>query len=299
MSQKHSTSTLTSDGWIVPWLAAEGALAYTPESPPARDYSFQYGWVLPKVIASERKRHYYFGACHKSEADEVLQFWNEARAGQIGRVAVRLGRREAGTFTTPIAVYRQPVGWDKKLKYIFIQHGSYQVIEQQAQPLVDQGFVILWRGIETATEFRHLQFDIDQLSADQRRAWSLYCEAQWRILSDSATSFMAIHDSVVRCETGHLHTRTDISEKIAKECGLDLSEGGIGDVLWGSSLHGFSLEKWVAEKKFGPNWAAFRTPLDNIRITTFFAGESEVRVVDPSKLQLLETCGCKHHAVPF
>ena len=38
----------------MPWLAAEGPLAYTPESPPARDSLFQYGWVLPQVCKPHR-----------------------------------------------------------------------------------------------------------------------------------------------------------------------------------------------------------------------------------------------------
>jgi hypothetical protein len=36
-----------------------------------------------------------------------------------------------------------------------------------------------------------------------------------------------------------------------------------------------------------------RTPLTNIRITTFFAGEHEVRVLDPSHVELLAAIGCE------
>jgi hypothetical protein len=39
--------------------------------------------------------------------------------------------------------------------------------------------------------------------------------------------------------------------------------------------------------------AVCRTPLNNIRITTFFAGEHEVRVLDPSRVELLAAIGCK------
>jgi hypothetical protein len=299
MSRKYSTSTITSDGRLVPWLVAEGPLAYTPENPPSRDYYFQYGWVLPKVICSKNKRHYYFGACLKSEAEDVFKFRNAARAGRVDHVLTRFGTNAESNIAAPIAVYRHPIGWDKKPGYIFIQHGSYQVIEQQAQPLIDKGFVVLSRGIGTATEFKRLQFRFSRLTAGQSRAWRLYCKTQWRILSDSALSFMAVHDSVVRYETSHLHGRTFISEKVAGECGLDLAEGGIGNAIWENSLQGFSMQKWVAERKFGPNYAAFKTPLDNIRLTAFFADESEVRVVDPTKLELLETYGCKDCVVPL
>ena len=37
---KYSTSTVRQDGTIVPWLAASGPLANTPESPPPSDYWF-------------------------------------------------------------------------------------------------------------------------------------------------------------------------------------------------------------------------------------------------------------------
>jgi hypothetical protein len=49
----------------------------------------------------------------------------------------------------------------------------------------------------------------------------------------------------------------------------------------------------VSENKFGPHRVVCRTPLTNIRITTFFAGEHEVRVLDPSRVELLAAIGCE------
>jgi len=55
--RKFSTSTVAADGRLVPWLAASGPLSYTPEDPPASDYYFQYGWILPEILTpTERKR---------------------------------------------------------------------------------------------------------------------------------------------------------------------------------------------------------------------------------------------------
>ena len=70
------------DGRLVPWLAAGGELAYHPEAPPERDYLFQYGWGLPGVFAGDiaRRRHLYFGACHRDGAREVSRFWQAARS---------------------------------------------------------------------------------------------------------------------------------------------------------------------------------------------------------------------------
>ena len=49
--RRYSTSTLIDSVSCVPWLAAEGPLAYTPENPPATtDYFFQYSWILPEIF---------------------------------------------------------------------------------------------------------------------------------------------------------------------------------------------------------------------------------------------------------
>lgn len=72
----------------MPWLAAHGPLAYTPESPPATDYFFQYSWILPEIFdAKVNKRcHYYFGAPIRQSAARLFGFWRQARNGQIKRI---------------------------------------------------------------------------------------------------------------------------------------------------------------------------------------------------------------------
>ena len=152
---KHSSRTITASGALVPWLAAAGPLAYSPEDPPSRDYYFQYGWVLPDVLnpASDRKRHRFFGAGFKSDADELFAFWNNARAGDRTRLHLVRGR----------------------------------------------------------------------------------------------------------------------------------------------------AERRIAERKFGPNFVVCKTPLTNIRITTFFAREAEAKVIDPNKVHPVEKVGCEWSAnrAPF
>ncbi len=56
---------------------------------------------------------------------------------------------------------------------------------------------------------------------------------------------------------------------------------------------GYALEGWSGTGKFGPNHVKFRTPLTNIRITTFVSNETEVKVIDPNKLEVVESVGCK------
>lgn len=36
-----------------------------------------------------------------------------------------------------------------------------------------------------------------------------------------------------------------------------------------------------------------RTPLSNIRITTFVCNETEVKIIDPNKLEVIEAVGCR------
>ena len=47
------------------------------------------------------------------------------------------------------------------------------------------------------------------------------------------------------------------------------------------------------DRKFGPHHVVLKTPLSNLRITTFFAGESEVKMVDPSRVSVVEAVGCQ------
>jgi hypothetical protein len=60
---------------------------------------------------------------------------------------------------------------------------------------------------------------------------------------------------------------------------------------------GYALEDWCSARKFGPNYVKFRTPLTNIRITTFVCNESEVKVIDPNKLEVIEAIGCSPRSV--
>jgi hypothetical protein len=41
-----------------------------------------------------------------------------------------------------------------------------------------------------------------------------------------------------------------------------------------------------------------KTCLNNIRITTFFAGESEVKIVDPSRISEVQGFGCEVEFIP-
>lgn len=292
---KYPTGTLAASNELVPWLAATGPLAYTPEHPPSRDYYFQYGWILPQVLnaAGDRKRHRFFGRGAKGDAEEIFAFWNNARAGNRTRVHMEHGSVSPLGVTAPLAVYLHEDRVWKRTGYMLIQHGSYQHVGRDDQPELADGFVHLYRGVQEAKVFRYFHFDVGALPTSQRAAWKAYLTTQAEVLSDSAVSFNSIHDRTSRCETGGLNDRSFVTDEIATRNGLSISDGGFSAQLWLAHHQCFSLQRRLAEWKFGPNYVVCKTPLTNIRITTFFAGEAEAKIIDPNKVERVETVGCE------
>ncbi len=62
---------------------------------------------------------------------------------------------------------------------------------------------------------------------------------------------------------------------------------------YGHAPQSYSLDPVIGTQKFGPHYVVLKTPLSDLRITTFFAGESEVKIVDPSRVSAVETVGCQ------
>jgi hypothetical protein len=286
----RSTSTVARDGHVVPWLAAEGPLAYSPESPPERDYYFQYGWVLPGIFAEGvRRRRYPFGAGFGGDAGELQAFWESARRGELTRVSVVPGSLATNQVTAPLAVYRAPSARHGSI-LVLIQHGSYQLVREDDQPLVASGELMLYRGLQSSAEFRH--FQPAELDDGALSSWRRFVRVQAHVLSDSVRSFNSIHDRACRCETEHILDRSRVTDDIARAHGLPIDGEGFARALWSATHQSFALERWVAEHKFGPNYVACKTSLGNVRITSFFAGEHEARIIDPRRLDVIESHGC-------
>jgi len=157
---------------------------------------------------------------------------------------------------------------------------------------VEEGHALLYRGIQTERTFRYPSVERDLRQLANQRTWSRYLDLQWRMLSDSTLSFNTIHDRTKRCETSCLNDGTWHADRLAAEAGLDTNSDGFTHALWEAATSAFSLKRWVAEKKFGPHFVVAKTPLSNIRLTTFFAGEAEVRLVDPVRIRFLDAVGC-------
>jgi len=294
---KKSFSTLTTYGgeFLVPWLAAEGPLAYNPDEPPTKDYFFQYGWVLPGIFDADvnLREHYFFGIRFKDDAKFLFQFWDRARKGHVSQRYYNIGKSSEGRVVAPIAAYHHLSGYDEKPGSLLIQHGSYQWVSVKDQPHIENGQVLLYRGIQRARKFRYLRFDPKKLSALDRESWRKYLALQAKMLSDSVLSFNTIHDRTKRSETSHLRDGTWLSDKMATQVGLDITAPGFAKKFWKAVHQSYSLEPWVVRNKFGPHYVVFQTPLSNIRITTFFAGEAEARVIDPALLKVVDTIGCR------
>lgn len=298
MGTKHPTNTVLADGSIVPWLAAAGALAYTPESPPPSNYFFQYGWHLPSLFKD--RRHYYFGYCcpitrrdafDSLAIEPLIDFWKKAATRAVERVVVHLGQVTDHAFTAPIACYRYRPRGKRSDRYVLIQHGSYQAVKTSDQPHVPDGKLLIYRGVGASETFCQAALDLAAGQNPHHESIRRYWLTHRTSFSDSEVSFGIAHSRVHRCETDFLRIGTTWCD-LASAADLPWTSCPVARQLRASYLQSFTLRKEIASHKFGPHYVTCLTPLDNVRITTFFAGEAEVLVLDPARLEVVATRGC-------
>ena len=299
---RFSTSTIVASNGLVPWLAAQGPLAYSPVEPPARDYFFQYSWILPGIFDPKvnLREHRYFGRYRKDSAKFLFDFWGSARKGCGAALQqyCELGHFSDSEVRAPLAAYHHVRKYYDTVGCLLIQHGSYQWISREDQPHIEQGEVLLYRGIGQGAVFCCLQFEPDDLTAANREIWRRYLRLQAEMLSDSVLSFNTIHDRVKRSETEGLRHETWLGDTMATQAGLDIESPGFAKDLWHAAQQAYSLDPVMGVRKFGPHHVVVKTPLSNIRLTTFFAGESEVRIIDPSRISLVDAVGCQVEFIP-
>ena len=205
----------------------------------------------------------------------LFRFRNDARRGAHDPLFVSNGLTDsARDLTSPIGAYHH------EGRLILMQHGSYHISDMDGQPRIEQGEAVIVRGIQTAPKFL-----VYRLSTAALRR--LVMDVHARSMTDSVVSFNAAHCNLMRTETGYLNDETFVFDRHCREVGLDSTAPAIRSMIYS----GYALEEWCALAKFGPNYVKFRTPLTNIRITTFVAGESEVKVIDPNKLDVIEAFG--------
>ena len=276
---KFSTSTIINTQELVPWLASNGPLSYSPNNPPERDYYFQYSWVIPDIFNKKvnPREHRWFGENSKDDCmvKKLFDFWNNARKAKITQLYFSFGNISQLNVLSPVAIY------EHKDTAIIIQHGSYQFVKPDEQPFLKEGFFLLYRGIGNESTFKHYKIKDE----------NLYCELMnihSKSLVDSVVSFNTIHSNIKRCESAALNHDTYILHHYAEDIGGD-KVAEISSIL----NSGYSLYPGCGERKFGPSHVVFKTPVTNVRITTFFCGESEVKVIDPNKLEIIKEVGCR------
>jgi hypothetical protein len=187
LKNRYSTSTIYREKCLVPWLASAGALSYTPEKPPPKDYYFQYTWILPEIFHPDvnLREHFYFGARYKNEAQFLFRFWERARGGHVRQRFCELGKVSTNELKAPIAAYDHSREPGSRQGLLLIQHGSYQWIDGKGQPHIEEGQVLLYRGVERSQVFRCLWFESGKLSAPALEVWRTYLSLQAQMLSDS------------------------------------------------------------------------------------------------------------------
>ena len=211
----------------------------------------------------------------------LFAFWNRARQGELDTLYVSGGGAGWEDVTASLAVYRHSDGYPFTKRLIFMQHGSYLIADVESQPYIDRGEAVVYRGLQKAETFLFRRLT----TADVRmRLMSVHA----RTLADSVTSFNAVHCNVSRTETGWFNDRSFMLGDLGLEAGLE-PEPPIMSLRYS----GYALEEWCAARKFGSNYVKFRTPLTSIRITTFVCNETEVKVIDPNKLVVIEAVGCR------
>jgi hypothetical protein len=146
---------------------------------------------------------------------------------------------------------------------------------------IHRGGPVLSKGVQNAGVYTLRRLT----SGDARRR---LMRVHARTLEDSVVSFNAVHSNVSRAETGHFNDRTFVLGELSREAGFDPTPE-IASLLYS----GYALEESDAAFKFGPHDVKFRTPLDNIRVTTFVCNETGVKVIDPNKLEVIDAVGCR------
>ena len=113
-------------------------------------------------------------------------------------------------------------------------------------------------------------------------------------LSDSVRSFTIAHAGTFRCETGHLINSYELLFPELPHVGS--MHDSLMHLLRNTNQC-YTLVEHVAKHKFGPSYAAFKTPITNIRISTWFAGENEVKVLSLDRLMPIKATQCKFNPV--
>ncbi len=111
----------------------------------------------PRLFSEEGLR-----LCRGRFAEPLFEFWRQARRREVKRVYLSSGSLAENRLCAPVAVYRARLfPRDDSVMWLFIQHGSYQWISLAEQPHLEEGYVLLHRGIQREKTFRYPSLERD------------------------------------------------------------------------------------------------------------------------------------------
>lgn len=236
------------------------------------------------------RAHYWFGDFSGKNNFDVCflrGFWEDARCGRVQSICIHEPIQDLMQLEAPIAIFKHHSKVFSQSYYLLMQHGSYLEIPVDEQPLIEDGFVQIYRGIGAAKEFNVYRMPEDTHLLEQ------YGEIYSYYFSDSTRSFISAHVNTVRCETSHLKSPTEVlylEEFHGLERSIDLTK------LQQITAQCYTLDKAIAQNKFGPAYVMFKTPVTNIQICTYFAGESEVKILSLDKLIPINATQCQFNS---
>lgn len=173
-----------------------------------------------------------------------------------------------------MAAYKTEHPFSKSIPpfYILFQQGNYQILNHLNGKYIENGKLLVHRGISG-----NKQFIVPQIDDKIRDAYKEYLA-----YSFSSPIFALFYDAVYRSETNH------VSSNINGCKPLEMLRIKRLNCMSRMNYHrnleqSFSVSEYIAGTKFGPNFVSFEVPLDNLRILADWAGENEVFILDTAR----------------
>ncbi len=284
--------TVDCDSLLVPWLAAAGPLAFTPDTPPEDPTVFLYNQIMADLFKNPSREAPWGNLTEQLDGGtDAPEFWRVARTGELRKVYSSLGSIHADHFSAPIAVY-EFIYFGTPF-YALVQSGSYQFVTVESQPYISQGEIIIHRGIGSNPVFIRSRFPENPSPEEARILRGLY-EEQYHSFINSGLAFVEAHGDVHTNSVSHLRRtfglrgrlRQGLTERVPTEAQAIA-------ILSAAVTHPYSLHEYISAKKFGPSYVTIRTPLNNLRLTSYFTLEQEVHILNPNRVEILKAHGCK------
>jgi hypothetical protein len=272
-----STSTVTEDGSTVPWLAAKGALAHTPENPPPRIDGVNFGELMPSSIQ---------GSWRPYQIGSAAGFWKAAQERNVEKVWQQNGKSPESidkvpdlthVDVAPAAVYR--VRGDNSYLYV-CQAGNIIMVSVKDQPDLAHGIVTIYRGVDYRNSLDHGKFD---KSVEGRRHLQLWLKFRAFVFGDIKYSYAWPFEGTVRAETNHIQPNISAAmTEFAKKYQLSDADNRILFELYRQVQRDnrYSFDLNLVRSRFGPSVFAVQTSLSNIDFTGDFNSEQEVHIIN-------------------